>query len=300
MGVYDSHVILSCYYRTPVDRDYKKMTEQDCSQVVTHYGGNKFGNLTDVDVGPNGEVIVVDHNNNCIVVFDDRLNLLRVIGQGNGDSRLYQPDGVAVTDNVIAVSDYGNHQVKKYSLQGEFQAVIGCLGNEEGQFNCPRGLAFNNNKLLYVVDKGNHRVQVFRQDNNFASAFGSSGSKPGQFQCPVVVTIDLNNNVLVTDRLAHCIHLFDQHNQFIRKFNSQNLYAIMTSPTGYLISGHRGDDNKIKVWSLGAEYNLINKFGKRGSQQGEFNGIMAMAMSSTGVIYVVEWENMRIQVINNN
>ena len=40
VGVYDSHVILLCYYRTPVDRDYNKMTEQDCSQVVTHYGGN--------------------------------------------------------------------------------------------------------------------------------------------------------------------------------------------------------------------------------------------------------------------
>ena len=302
MGVYDSHVILSCYYRIPVDRDYNKMTEQDCTQVVTHYGGNKFGNLTDVDVGPNGEVIVVDHHSNCIVVFDDKLNLLRVIGQGNGDSRLFGPDGVAVTDNVIAVSDWGNHQVKKYSLQGEFLAVIGCLGNKEGQFNCPRGLAFNNNKMLYVVDKGNYRVQVFQQDNKFASAFGNSGLGPGQFQCPVVVAIDPNNNVLVTDRLAHCIciHLFDHHNQFIRKFNFHDLYAIVTSPTGYLISGHRGDDNKIKVWSLGAECNLINEFGKKGFKQGEFNGIMGMAMSSTGVIYVVEWQNMRMQVISNN
>ena len=50
VGVYDSHVIMSCYYRTPVDRDYNKMTEQDCSRVVTHYEGNKFGYLTDVAV----------------------------------------------------------------------------------------------------------------------------------------------------------------------------------------------------------------------------------------------------------
>ena len=49
--VYDSHVILlSCYYRTPVDRDYNKMTEQDCSQVVTQYEGNEFGRLNDVTV----------------------------------------------------------------------------------------------------------------------------------------------------------------------------------------------------------------------------------------------------------
>ena len=297
-----SHVILSCYYRRSVDRDYSKMTEQDCSQVVTHYGGNKFGNLTDVDVGPNGEVIVVDHNNNCVVVLDNKLNLLRVIGRGSGESRLYGPDGVAVTDNVIAISNWGSHQVKKYSLQGEFLSVIGCpaAGNKKGQFNRPRGLAFNSNKLLYVVDRGNCRVQVFQQDNNFVSVFGKKGSNPGEFQSPVVIAIDLNDNVLVTDHIAQCINLFDHHNKFIRKFGCHNVYAILISPTGYLISGHRGDDNKIKVWYPGTEYNLIHEFGKKGFKQGEFNGIMGMAMSSTGVIYVVEWNSMRIQVISSN
>ena len=119
VGVYDSHVILSCYYRTPVDyRDYNKMTEQDCSQVVTHYGGNKFGGLSDVAIAPTGEVVIVDYDNRCVVVLDDKLNLLKLIGRrsGNrrrsGNSRLVRPYGVAVTDNVIAVSDWGSHQVK--------------------------------------------------------------------------------------------------------------------------------------------------------------------------------------------
>ena len=80
VSVYDGHVILSCYYRTPVDRDYNKMTEQDCNQVVTHYGENKFGSLSDVAVGSNGEVVILDYDNNSVVLLDDKLNLLRVIG----------------------------------------------------------------------------------------------------------------------------------------------------------------------------------------------------------------------------
>ena len=151
VSVYDSHVILSCYYRTPVDRDYNKMTEQDCSQVVTHYGGNKFGHLSDVAIAPTGEVVVVDWDNRCVVVLDDKLNLLKWIGQGSGNSRLVIPYGVAVTDNVIAVSDYGSDKVKKISLRGELLSIIGCYGDQNGQFNHPRGLAFNNNKLLYIV-----------------------------------------------------------------------------------------------------------------------------------------------------
>ena len=291
----DSHVILlSCYYRTPVDRDYK-MTEQDCSQVVTHYEGHKFGFLTDVTVTRNDEILIVDYGNSCVVVLDNKLNLSKVIRQGSGNSRLITPYGIAVTDNVIAVSDNGSHQVKKYSLQGELLSVIGRKGNKNGQFNYPMGLAFNNNKLLYVVDNYNHRVQVFQQDDTFAFSFGNRGSNPGQFQFPVRIAIDHNNNVLVTDNDANCINIFTDRGQFIQTINSDRPFAITISPTGYLITGHSGDDNRIRVWS--PTYQLINQFGKRGAKVGEFSGICGMNMDSSGTMYVAESGNKRLQVI---
>ena len=296
VDVYDSHVILSYYYRTPVDyRDYNKMTEQDCSQVVTLYGWNKFGGLTDVAIAPTGEIVIVD-DNGCVVVLDDKLNLLKLIGQGSGNSRLVRPRGVAVTDNVIAVSDWGSHQVKKYPLRGELLSVIGCHGDKNGQFDHPKGLAFNNNKLLYVVDGGNHRVQVFQQDDKFAFSFGNRGYNPGQFQHPVKIAIDPNNNVLVIDYYGDHIHLFTHNGQFIQTINSDSPLAITISPTGYLITGHDGDENKIRIWS--PTYQLINQFGKKGSKQGEFHGIRAMAIDSNGTIYVAECDNARLQVIN--
>ena len=219
-------MILSCYYRTPVDRDYNKMTEQDCSQVVTHYGGNKFGYLSDVDVGPNDEIAILDYDNKHVVLLNDGMNLLKVIGQGDGNSRLVQPIGVAVTDNIIAVSDCGSHQVKKYSLQGELISVTGCFGNKNGQFNHPSGLTFDNNNLLYVVDEYNHRVQAFQKDNIFAFSFGSKGRSPGQFQHPVRIAIDPNNNVLVTDLGYNCIHIFTHSGQFMQTLNSGHGYLL--------------------------------------------------------------------------
>ena len=300
VGVYDSHVILlSCCYRTPVDRDYNKMTEQDCSQVVTYYGRNKFGGLTDVTVTSNDDIVIVDRDNKCVVVLDNKLNLLKVIEQRSGNSRLERPEGVAVTDNIIAVSDEGSHQVKKYPLQGELLSVIGCYGNKNGQFDHPRGLAFNNNKLLYVVDSGNCRVQVFQQDDTFAFSFGNKGSNPGEFQNPASIAIDPNNNnVLVTDYDANCVHVFTDRGQFMQTINSDKPYAITISPTGYLITGHYGDGNKIRVWN--PTYQLLNQFGKRGFKQGKFYNIYGMAIDSRGTIYVAEWGNERLQVISNN
>ena len=274
------------------------MTESDCSQVVKHYGGNKFGRLSDVAVGPNGEVVIVDGGNNSVVLLDDKLNLLKMIGQGNGNSRLDRPNGVAATHNIIAVSDCGSHQVKKYSVQGELLSVFGCYGNKNGQFDNPRGLAFNSNKLLYVVDGYNHRVQVFHQDDKFAFSFGSKGSNPGQFQFPIRIAIDYNNNVLVTDDDADCIVISTQSGEFIQTINIYRPYAITISPTGYLITSHDGNDNKIRIWS--DTYQCIKMFGKRGSKQGEFNGIGGMAIDISGTIYVAERSNERLQVISNS
>ena len=116
--------------------------------MVRHFGEKKFGLLTNyVTIAPTGEVVIVD--NDSIIVLDNKLNLLKVIGQGSGNSRLVIPYGVAVRDNII---DGGTHQVKKYSLQLRYlQSVIGCHGDKKGQFKYPKGLAFNVNKLLYVV-----------------------------------------------------------------------------------------------------------------------------------------------------
>ena len=289
MGVYNSHVILSCYYRTPVDRDYNKIT--DCSKVVTHHGGNNFGRLTDVAIAPTGEVIIVDRGNSKVIILNDQLNLLNVIGQGNGNSRLVMPHGVAVTDDVIAVSCSDSHQVKKYSLQGNLLSVIGRHGNRNGQFDYPRGLTFNSNKLLYVVDGKNFRVQVFKINDTFAFSFGSR-----HFKCPVRISIDPKNNVLVTDSDANGIHIFTHDGHFIQTIINNKPWAITISPTGYLITSHDKDDLIIRVWS--PTYQMINHIRKNGSKQGELYGITGIAMDFSGTIYVTE--NNRLQIFSNS
>ena len=285
-------------YRIWADRDYHKVTEQDCSQVVTDCGEHVFGCLGDIAVGCNGEVVIIDGDNSCVLVLDDKFNLLRVIGQGSGSSELVNPDGVAVTDNIIAVSDWNNHQVKKYSLQGEFISIVGCYGNENGQFKNPRGLAFNSNKLLYVVDWTNCRIQAFKEDDTFAFKFRNRGADYGSTEFPDRIAINPNNNnVFITNHSAKCIHIFTHRGHFIQEISCFNSpFAITISPTGYLITSHGGVDNKIRVWN--SCHKLIKQFGNSGSKQGEFRGISGVAVDLSGAICVVEWINKRLQVIS--
>ena len=265
---------------------------------MTCYGRNKFSRLTDVAVGPNNEVIIVDNGNKCLVMLDCQFNLLRVIGKESSSNRLIDPVCVAVINNTIAVSDQGSHQVKKYSLEGKLLSVIGCRGDKNGQFDYPAGLAFSSNKLLYVVDGGNCRVQVFQQNDKFFLSFGKRGSRPGRFQFPVRIAIDPNNNVLVSDYVSSCIHLFNHSGHYIHKIDCRGHSNITVSPTGYLLTSHETDDNMITIWSPTLQ--LMHQFGKGGSQQGKFHGIRGMAIGSTGDIYIVEEDNKRLQVISSD
>ena len=273
------------------------MRQQDCS-VVTDYGGNKFGSLYDVAIGVHGEVVVVDYTNKCVIVLDCNMTLLSVIGQGSDDNRLNYPDGVAVSnDGIIAVSDWGSDEVMKYSLQGKLLSVIGNnTGNNNGQFDSPRGLVFSSNKMLYVVDTDNHRVQVFQQDDKFAFTFGSKGFNPGQFQSPVRIAIDTDNRVLVSDYNGNHISLFSHTGSFISRITCDSPWSITVSPDGHIITDC--DDDKIIIWS--PTHQLIHQLGKYGSQPGEFHNIQGISISSTGTIYVVEYGNKRLQIISNS
>ncbi|XP_065901635.1 RING finger protein nhl-1-like isoform X2 [Dysidea avara] len=274
-------------------RDYTKIKVQNC-QLITQYGGKKFQCPHDITTTTNDDVVVLDNYNNDVVVFDNNIKLIRSFGQGSGDSKLNNPLGVAVGHNVIAVSEYDDHVVKKFTLQGDYLSKFGSYGSGNGQFNNPQGLTFNSKGLLYVVDYTNCRIQVFGNNNiTFLFKFGSKGSNPGQFQDPCYIAMDSSDQVYVTDcSSSGGIIVFSEDGHFIKKINCNRPWAICLTPDDYIITN---DDNTLTVFS--PTHQLITKFGTTGSRRGQFNDILGIAINSVGTIFVTDSSNQRLQVI---
>ena len=154
---------LYCYRVRATLRDYTKIDLQNC-QLISQYGGKKFCAPFNGTITTRDNVVVVDQENNDVVILDKDLMMVRKFGQGSGDSKLIYPVGVAVGHNVIAVSEYKDHVVKTFTLQGDYLSKFGSYGSSSGQFNQPQGLVFNSKDLLYVVGRNNCRVQVFDID----------------------------------------------------------------------------------------------------------------------------------------
>ena len=284
---------------TPL-RDYTKIEEKNC-QLVTHYGGNKFNCPHDVAIGPDDEVVIVDRDNKEVIIFNKDLKLIRTFGQGSGDSKLNYPVGVAVGHNVIAVSDWDDHVVKKFSLQGDYLSKFGSHGSGDGQFNNPQGLCFNSKGLLYVVDYGNCRVQVFRE-NVFLFKFGSKGHNPGEFQSPRYIAIDSSDQVYVTDNSDDGgISVFSEDGHFIKRINCKSPYAICIAPDDHIIT-EVSNSSSITVFS--PTHKCIGKFGVYGKGKGQFSLIFGIVINNSGTIFVAEGYsfsigNKRLQIITS-
>jgi len=85
-------------------------------------------------------------------------------------------------------------------------------GDRPGQFDFPRGIAFDNNDILYVTDYVNQRVQRFTPDGFFAgqaiSECDGSCFVLGDFGRPKQVTVN-SSHFYVLDDDADLLHVFE-------------------------------------------------------------------------------------------
>ena len=89
----------------------------------------------------------------------------------------YRPEAIAAdADGNIYVADTGSHRVQVFRADGTFVRAFGRLGNGNGEFYRPLGIAVSGDRV-YVADYHNSRGQVFTRSGAFVRSVG----RPGRF-----------------------------------------------------------------------------------------------------------------------
>ena len=99
-----------------------------------------------------------------------------------------------------AVADFFNNCVYIFDGEDQLTRKFGSHGSGNGQFNCPEGVAFDNDNHLYVADCENHRVQKFTIDGEYMLQLGNEGSGNGKLKYPTGLT-EHNGKTLVTIKI---------------------------------------------------------------------------------------------------
>jgi DNA-binding beta-propeller fold protein YncE len=210
-------------------------------------------------IGGNGER---DHQ---ILKFTRDGKLLLQIGRagvtgGDGDTaHLGRPASVAVdpaTDELFVADGYKNHRVIVFDGKtGAYKRHWGANGRPPGDASVkPFGnpvhcVRLARDGLLYVCDRRNNRIQVFRRDGTFVTEFVVAGATRG------------NGSVWDVDVSHDAPHTW--------------LYAA--------------DGENNHVWTLLRESGrILTRFGRSGSEPGQFRWVHNLAVDSRGNIYTAE------------
>ena len=108
------------------------------------------------------------------------------------------------------MSDGVEHCVNVFDReQGLRLCKFTSVGDVDGKFNGPSGLAVDKAGHVMVCDTDNHRIQVFKLNGEFAAKFGRRGSKLGEFNQPCGLAVFSDGRIVVSDDENHRIQIFE-------------------------------------------------------------------------------------------
>ncbi len=206
---------IQVFQLSPASRDERTLRQRDQTfQFLRSFGqkGSKTGQFlypTSVAVDAFDNILVVDHQNNRIQVFNSNGIFLHSFGQkGCGDGEFSGPSAIAINSNGhILVSDTFNNRIQIFDASRKFLVKFGQKGYGDGDFHRPDGITIDpHNNDIIVVDHGNNRIQIFDAAGKFLSKFGQIGYEPGKFLYPNGIAI-ASGRLIVVDTYNHRIQI---------------------------------------------------------------------------------------------
>jgi DNA-binding beta-propeller fold protein YncE len=172
-------------------------------------------------VDGSGRVYVGDLGNNRVQVFDSQFRYLSEFGSvGSGalgeTNQLYNASQIAVANDLVYISDPGNHRVVVFK-NGQFAFAFGRKGTKQGEFTYPNGVAVNAVGEVFVADMYNNRLQKFNAKGQLVKVWGEFGSYAGQLAGPASLSA-YGDELIVADAVNHRVQVFSQNGKYLYQF----------------------------------------------------------------------------------
>lgn len=282
-------------------------------QILNESGiaGTGPGQLTaprNVEIAPDGRIVVLDSGNHRVQVFDSTGQFLTGWGsQGGEPGQFNEPWGLAVDDQFVYVADTWNHRIQKFTLDGRFVTAFGRSGSPSdepeteglGLFFGPRDIALLPGGRLLITDTGNHRLQVADRDGNFLSLVGNFGNLLGQFNEPVGLGVGPSEQVFLADTWNGRIQQFNpdlvaSNEWSVQAWTGQSInnkpYTAVDSAGRIYVTDPEG--YRVLIFNEFGDY--IGRFGSFSTDINGFGLPNGIAIDDQDNIYIADATNNRI------
>ncbi len=180
--------------------------------------------------------------------------------------------------------------------RGTFSQLVFGQAKVKEEINKPYGAALYNG-VLYACDTKRSMINVFDIANKRYGFLGFKGR--GKLVKPINIAIDTRGNKYIADAGRKEIVVFDSHDNFVRTFGSGSLER----PVDVAINGDKifvcdSKASRILVFNR-ATYKLLDGFGAKGIEPGQFAFPTNIALDADGNVYVSDTINGRIQKLDD-
>jgi sugar lactone lactonase YvrE len=155
-------------------------------------------------------------------------------------------------------------------------------------------------------------IFLFNADGELLRSFGA-----GLIVWPHGIHVDFDGNVWVTDargegNRGHQVHKFSADGELLMSLGKAGIAGdgmdefnqpsdVLVAPNGdiFVADGHQADGNN-RVMKFSADGDFIKTWGSTGKEDGEFRDPHALAMDSTGRLFVGDRANSRLQIFDQD
>lgn len=224
-----------------------------------------LGHVADMDIGPDGNLYVVDYRPMVSVI---------------------SPDGRLITSWGRAGSGDKEFNFAVPNLDGAAHIAVGRDG------------------LVYVSDGGNRRVQVFTPEGDYLREFGNRGAEVDRLLVAWDLGVDDDGNVYVIDGGLATLAKFDREGArkwVVGGIGSSDPelkssgHGVKFDPAGRLWIAN---DDGGRLIAIHPDGHQVDSFGETGSRPGQFAAPCGLNFDLAGNLYVYNCVDGRIQVFD--
>ena len=200
---------------------------------------------------PENCMIISDPGYSRLVVMTGSFHYNHVITNHNYPN--FSPAGIAVglDDCCLYVANSGEDCIYRYDMhacaglgyKNISSARFGVPGTQDGQFQCPQGLAMSKCGRLYICDRNNHRIQIYDTTNKQERFCYTYGQERNLFNHPTDIALNKEEDKLfITDTDNHKVQVFTlpsplstmRHAYFIDFKHMQSPFGICCTNEGFV------------------------------------------------------------------
>ena len=167
----------------------------------------------------------------------------------------------------------------------------------------PYGIAYNSQEEMIVSECDGHRVSVFKiRGQGKIRTFGSRGDRPHEMKHPAGIASDDADNIYISSRYK--LQKFTSRGGLIKftgeKGKKEGQFDDPRRLTLYNNEVYMCDHYNHRIQIFDLDLNFVRSIGSRGEGRGEFDEPHDVKFDTAGNMYVAEWGNGRVQVVDRS